>query len=108
MGRVESLPAMLERKLIQGIVLEIMRAETEYERARPKATLIDLIEHADPSLDPTLLDSWAQAYLKHNGLYVWPEHPDRTYRQPPDQMRSSVAPDPKASNYCSDTTPERR
>jgi len=89
---------MLERKLIQRIVLEIMRADTEYERARHRSALMDLIKHADPSLDPTLLDSWAQVYLKRNGLYLWPARADETAGLPPGQPRSSAAPDEKTTD----------
>lgn len=71
MDRTESLTAILERHLIQGLVLELAHAETESEQQRHKDALIDLIGHVDPSLDPTLLDAWAQTYLKRSGLYVW-------------------------------------
>jgi hypothetical protein len=86
------------------MVLEIMRAETENERIRHRAALVDLIEHGDPTLDPTLLDPWAQVYLKRNGLYLWPEPADGTHHQRLEQRRSSVAGDAKVSSYRSDAT----
>lgn len=77
MGQIESLPAIWERQLIQEIVLEILRAETENERIRHRAALSDLIKHGDPTLDPTLLHTLTRAYLKHIGLYPWPEQAER-------------------------------
>lgn len=103
MDRIESLPAILERQLIQGIVLEIMRAETEHERTRHRAALIDLIKHGDPTLDPTLLDPWAQVYLKRNGLYLWPEPADGTHHQRLASRSSSVAGNANVSEYRGDT-----
>jgi hypothetical protein len=93
-GRVESLPAILERQLIRGLVLEIAHAETEGERLRHVAALTDLIRHSDPTLDPTLLDMWAQAYLQRSGLYVWSECADDGYFAQVNQFTASEAPDP--------------
>ncbi len=72
MSGIESPQAMLERQLIQGLVLAIARASTESERQRQLTALGDLIRFGDPSLDATLFDVWTSAYLKRTGLYPWP------------------------------------
>lgn len=71
MANVESLQAMLERRLIKDLTLSISTTESKDERERQRGVLADLIEQADKSLDPEHFDVATRARLERLGLWVW-------------------------------------
>lgn len=82
MAEVESLQAMLERRLIKDMTLAIAVATSEDERERQRAVLADLIEQADASLDPDRFDAATRVRLKRLGLWLWAHRPTSTQTRP--------------------------
>ena len=74
MAQVETLQAMLERRLIRDMTLAIAAATAD-ERERQRAVLADLIEQADATLDPERFDASTRARLERLGLWVWSRRP---------------------------------
>ena len=71
----ESLCGMLERRFIQELVRATAHSSNEEERERNLYALHDLVTHADPTLDPSLLDPWTRAFLDRSGLIAWGYEP---------------------------------
>ncbi len=74
MTHIESLQAILERRLIRQMVASLEEAPSREQRERHLGTLRDLVLHADTTLDARLFDEWTEARLRDCGLWVW----DRT------------------------------
>lgn len=75
MRPAESLRGTLERRLIQGLARAAAHAASEEERTRTLRALHDLLAHADPTLDPSLLDPWTRTYLARSGPAAWVREP---------------------------------
>lgn len=71
MPQVESLQAILERRLIRQMVAALVAAESQQQQERHLRALRDLVQHADQSLDARLFDEWTEAHLRRCGLWVW-------------------------------------
>ena len=74
MGHVESLQAMLERRLISSLVAALNAATTEEVRQRRLIALRDLVRHTDRSLDARLIDATTQSFLQRSGLWIWSDN----------------------------------
>lgn len=75
MAEVESLQAMLERRLIKDMIRAIAAVTNEDERTRQRDVLADLIEQADVSLDSSRFDAATRLGLERLGLWVWSRRP---------------------------------
>jgi len=75
MSQIETLQAMLERRLIGQMVRALDAATDGQQRERRLRSLRDLVQHADQSLDARLFDEWTEARLRQSGLWVWDPEP---------------------------------
>lgn len=80
MSHIESLQAMLERRLIGQMVRALDGSTDGQQRERHLRALRDLVQHADESLDARLFDEWTEAQLRLSGLWVWDRSPRDTPR----------------------------
>ena len=71
MASFESLQAMLERRMIRQMALNLDNAESWQQSERYMSALRDLVTHADPSLDARQFDDWTEGRLRRCGLWVW-------------------------------------
>ena len=71
MSHVESLQAMLERRLIRQMARALDEARDLTQRERHLRALRDLVLHADQTLDTRLIDEWTEALLRRHHLWVW-------------------------------------
>jgi hypothetical protein len=73
MSHVETLQAILERRLIGQMVRALDGAVGQQRESHLRA-LRDLVQYADPSLDARLFDEWTEERLRRFNLWVW-EYP---------------------------------
>ena len=71
MSHIETLQAMLERRLIRQMTRALDESTDAAQRERQLHALRDLVLHADPTLDARLIDEWTEARLRHHRLWVW-------------------------------------
>ena len=71
MSHIESLQAMLERRLSRQMTRALDEATDPAQRERQLHALRDLVLHADATLDARLIDEWTEAHLRHHKLWVW-------------------------------------
>lgn len=71
MSHIESLQAMLERRLIRQMTRALDESTDPEQRERQLRALRDLVLNADPTLDARLIDEWTEAHLRHHRLWVW-------------------------------------
>lgn len=100
MASVESLQAMLERRLIRQLVRSLAGAANALQRECYLFALRDLVQQADPSLDARLLDEWTEGQLRRWDLWIWEQAPESWKTISLDQRLSSDA--------SADTCPSRR
>lgn len=70
MTRVETLQAILERRLISQMVRALDGAVGQQRESHLRA-LRDLVKYADPSLDARLFDEWIEERLRRFNLWAW-------------------------------------
>jgi hypothetical protein len=71
MSHIETLQAMLERRLIRQMTRSLEESADPAQRERQIRALGDLVQHADPTLDARLIDEWTEACLRRHKLWVW-------------------------------------
>ena len=71
MSHIESLQAMLERRLIRQMTRALDESTDPAQRERQLQALRDLVLHADQTLDARLIDEWTEARLRRYHLWVW-------------------------------------
>jgi myosin-crossreactive antigen len=71
MSHVETLQAMLERRLIGQMARALDDSTDQAQRERQLRALRDLVLHADQTLDARLIDEWTEAHLRRHNLWVW-------------------------------------
>ncbi len=71
MAQVETLQAILERRLIGQLARELDDAASPPHAERLHRALRDLVLHTDPSLDHRLFDLVTESRLRRRGLWPW-------------------------------------
>jgi hypothetical protein len=99
MDHVESLQAMVERRLISSLVRVVNATTTEEVRQRRLSALRDLVRHADPSLDADLLDAATRSFLQRAGLWIWADADTNTE---PDSQATAPTGDDRAEDEQDD------